>query len=220
MSFGFSPPPVTADMQVWAQNVVSYLRRTVSRLQFKTASASASEDGVILWDAANGYPVVSKANQWRQLVIADGYGICLATATQTATASNTAQKVVFDTIPVSSGISVLGSPATQITVAEGGVYEASFSCQLTSTSASAQQFWTWLRINGTDLAMSQLKHTVNANNGAAIVSRTVPLPMAAGDYLEIMWAVDNTNLTMTAAPATAFAPVGSSCVYSLTRIRA
>ena len=220
MSLGFTPPPVTGDMTIWAQNLVSYLRRTVSRLQFKSADASAVEDGVILWDAASGYPVVSKDSVWRQVVLADGYGICLATTTQTATAINTAQKVVFDTVPVASGVSVQGSPATRITVAEGGVYEASFSCQLTSTSASAQQFWTWLRINGTDLPLSQLKHTVNANNGAAIVSRTVPLPMAAGDYLEIMWAVDNTNLTMTAAPATAFAPVGSSCVYSLTRIRA
>lgn len=220
MSLGFNPPPVTANIQVWAQNVVAYLRRTASRLQFKSVDASATEDGVILWDAANGYPIVSKDNAWRQIVLADGYCICLATTTQTATAVNTAQKVVFDLLPVANGVSVTGSPATKITVAEGGVYEASFSCQLSSTSGSTQHFWTWLRINGVDLALSQLEQTVAANGGACIVSRTVPLPMAAGDYLEIMWAVDNTNLKMTAAPATAFAPVGAACVYTLSRIRA
>ena len=215
-------PPVGRDVSVWANDMRRWLSRALGSLTFKQAGggAPADQDGVMLWDAAAGYPVVSKDGAWRQIVLADGYGICLATTTQTATAINTPQKVVFDTLPVASGVTVAGSPATQITVAEGGVYEASFSCQLTSTSASLQRFWTWLRINGTDLPLSQLESTVQANGGASIVSRTVPLPMAAGDYLEIMWAVDNTNLTMTAGAASGFYPSGSACVYTLTRVRA
>lgn len=213
-------PPVGNDIFVWANNVRRAVSRAWDALSFKAANATAAQDGILLWDAASKYPTVSKDGEWRQVVLADGYAICLATTTQTATAINTAQKVVFDTLPVADGVTVEGSPATRITVAEGGVYEASFSCQLTSTSASLQRFWTWLRINGTDLPLSQLESTVQANGGAAIVSRTVPLPMAAGDYLEIMWAVDNVNLTMSAAAASGFYPSGSACVYSLSRIRA
>ena len=53
MSNGYTPPPVTGDLQVWAQNIVSYLQRTASRLSFKRGDARAVENGIILWDEVN-----------------------------------------------------------------------------------------------------------------------------------------------------------------------
>ena len=89
MSSGYTPPPVTGDIQVWAQNIVSYLQRTASRLAFKRADARAVEDGVLLWDEVNEYPVVSKNGEWRQIVLEDGQYAGGVTADQTAAAINT-----------------------------------------------------------------------------------------------------------------------------------
>jgi hypothetical protein len=33
----------------------------------------ATENGIILYDNVNGYPVVSKDGEFRQIVLADGY---------------------------------------------------------------------------------------------------------------------------------------------------
>lgn len=71
MTQGHTPPPVTGDIQVWSQNIVHYLKRTASRLQHKSPSTSAAENGVIMWDAVNGYPVVSYDGIFRPLAYGD-----------------------------------------------------------------------------------------------------------------------------------------------------
>ena len=69
MSYGYNPPPWTGNLNVWASNVITYLQRVASRLAFKSDDARASENGVILYDNVNGYPVVAKDGEWRQIVI-------------------------------------------------------------------------------------------------------------------------------------------------------
>lgn len=70
MSLGL--PVVGPDVRVWANDMRRYLVRQLDRLTFKTDGISATDDGVILWDAVNGYPVVSKGNEFRQVVIIEG----------------------------------------------------------------------------------------------------------------------------------------------------
>ena len=219
MSLGFSPPPVTPDLQVWAQNIVSYLRRTASRLQFKNTTSSAVDDGSILWDPVGGYPVVSKGSVWRQIVLADGFAILGQDANITAAAIDTAYKVALDTISA-QGITVTGSPATEITFAEGGLYEIAFTAQISSTSASQVNFRFWPRKNGTDVPGSTIVASLHNNGATFVVSRTAIFSFAAGDVLNVMWAVDSTNGYLHAHAATAYAPAAPSVTLVITRVQA
>lgn len=212
-------PPITTDMNQWAENLRRYLGRALDQLGFKEASASASEDGVLLWDATNGYPVVSKDGEFRQIVLADGYAFLGQDADITAASTNTAYAVTYDTPPMSSGIS-LGTPASRIVFAEGGTYLLAFSAQVTSTSASTVSFRFWPRINGTDVAGSTIVANLHQNDATTVVSRSAVFQVSAGDYLEVMWAVDSTSGYLSATAATAYAPSAPSTSLSITRVRA
>ncbi len=219
MSLGFSPPPVTPDLQVWAQNIVSYLRRTASRLQFKNTTSSAVDDGSILCDSVGGYPVISKNNEWRQIVLADGYAIFGQDANITAAAANTAYKIALDNISA-QGITLTGSPLTEITFVEGGLYSVAFTAQIASSSSSTVEFRFWPRVNGSDVVGSTIVASLH-NNGATItVSRTAIFNFSAGDVLNAMWATDSTSGSLTAHAATAYAPAAPSVTVAINRVQA
>jgi hypothetical protein len=216
MSGGYTPPPVTGDLKVWSQNIVTYLQRTASRLAFKRADARASENGVILWDEVNEYPIVSKNGEWRQIVLEDGQYSGAVTASQTAALANTAYALTY-TPSVESGITN-GTPASRLVFAEAGQYMVSFSAQISSTSSSTVNFWFWPRVNGVDVAGSTMKNALHQNGAVIVVSRTAIFDFAAGDYLEAMWAVDGTSGTLNASAATAFAPAAPASTMAITRL--
>lgn len=219
MSYGATPPPVTANINVWAQNIVTYLKRTASRLQFKIAGASASEDGTILWDGQGGYPIVSKGGEWRQIVLADGYAIFGQDADVTAAAVDTAYQIALDDI-ASAGITLTGSPLTDITFIEGGLYEIAFTAQISSTSSSTVNFRFWPRINTVDVGGSTIVASLHNNGATIVVSRTAIFSFAAGDVLNVMWATDSTNGLLKAHSATAYAPSAPSVTLAITRVQA
>jgi hypothetical protein len=162
---------------------------------------------------------VSKDGEWRQVVLADGYAFLGQDADITAAAVNTAYAITYDAPAMSSGIT-LGTPASRITFAEGGTYILAFSAQVTSTSSSTVSFRFWPRINGTDVAGSTIVTNLHQNNATNVVSRTAIFSVSAGDYLEVMWAVDSTSGYLHATAATAYAPSAPSTSLSITRIRA
>jgi hypothetical protein len=219
MSYGASPPPVTANLSLWAQNIVTYLRQNMARLQFKPSGASAVNDGSILWDAVGGYPVVSKGNEWRQVVLADGYGIFGQDADVTAAAANTAYKIPLDLVSA-DGITLTGSPLTEITFAEGGFYLLAFTAQCSSTSSSAVNFRFWPRIDGVDVGGSTIVASLHNNGATMVASRSAIFSVSAGDVLSVMWAVDSTNGILKAHAVTAYAPSAPSVTLAITRVRA
>jgi hypothetical protein len=191
----------------------------LDRIRFKRDTDNASDDGVFLWDEANGYPVVSKGGEWRQIVLADGYAFFGQDNDITAAAADTAYAITYDTPPMSDGIS-LGSPASRIVFAEGGTYLLAFSAQITSPSSSTVGFRFWPRINGVDVPGSTMVANLHQNNATTVISRTAIFQVSAGDYLEAMWAVDSTSGYLHATPAAAYAPAAPSTSLSVTRIRA
>ncbi|WP_395007040.1 hypothetical protein, partial [Cypionkella sp.] len=57
------------------------------------------------------------------------------------------------------------------------------------------------------------------NNGARlVVSRTAIFNFSAGDYIEVMWAVSDTNGFLDATAATAFAPAAPASTLAITRL--
>lgn len=211
-----SLPPVGPDLRVWATSLTRALLRGLVRLNFLGQDDVPSENGIILWDETNKYPVVSKNGEFVQIVLEDGNYSGGITSNQTAAAANTAYALTY-TPSVQEGISN-GTPASRIVFAEGGEYMVAFSAQIASTSSSTVNFWFWPRVNGTDVAGSTMKNALHQNSSVLVVSRSAIFTFAAGDYLEAMWATDNTSGYLDAAAATAFAPAAPASTISITRL--
>lgn len=215
----FSVPPIGQDIRTWGEDLRRFLGRFWDNVSFKVDGATPTSNGVFLWDDVNGYPVISKNNEWRQIVLADGYAIFSQDADITAAAANTAYKIALDNISA-QGITLTGSPLTEITFVEGGLYEIAFTAQIESTSSSAVNFRFWPRKNGTDVTGSTIVASLHNNGATIVVSRTAIFSFAAGDVLNAMWATDSTSGSLKAHAATAYAPAAPSVTLVITRVQA
>ena len=61
--------------------------------------------------------------------------------------------------------------------------------------------------------------TININNGYVPVSLAEVLSLAASDYIEIMFAADNTNVTIDNVASTAFAPAAPAVVLAVSQVQ-
>jgi hypothetical protein len=209
-------PPIGPDLTQWGRQLTQYLQANLAKLGFKTTADSPAEDGVILWDQVNKYPVVSKDGAFVQIVLEDGQYAGAVTTDQTAASTNTAYALTY-TSSIAEGVTN-GTPASRIVFAEAGQYMISFSAQIASTSSSTVNFWFWPRINGTDVTGSTMKNALHQNGAVLVVSRSAIFDVSAGDYLEAMWAVDSTSGFLDATVATAFAPAAPASTIAITRL--
>lgn len=60
-------PVVGSDLKLWANDMRRYLGRQLDRLSWRVSGQTASENGLILWDEAAGYPVVSLDGGWKRV---------------------------------------------------------------------------------------------------------------------------------------------------------
>lgn len=213
----YIPQPSSSGWQIWANSLNRYLAQIRSKLKQKTVDESASEDGIILWDRQNKYPVVSRDGEYVQIILEDGHADLGISTDVTAAAINTAYALTFDTPTNAVGIS-LGTPSSRIVFSEAGEYLLNFTAQIASTSSSTVNFWFWPRKNGTDIAGSTMKAALHQNNATIVVSRSALFTLAENDYIEAMWAVDSTSGYLDNVTATAFAPATPSVTLSITRI--
>ena len=209
-------PTIGQSLDQWGRQLTQYLTQNLSKLGFKTADDNPSDNGIILWDEVNGYPVVSKNNEFVQIVLEDGQYAGAVTTDQTAAAINTAYALTY-TSSIAEGVAN-GTPASRIVFEEAGQYMISFSAQIASTSSSTVNFWFWPRINGTDVTGSTMKNALHQNGSVLVVSRSAIFDVNANDYLEAMWAVDSTSGFLDATAATAFAPTAPASTIAITRL--
>jgi len=146
------------------------------------------------------------------------YGQFARTTDQVAGSINTAVAVVFDTTEVANGIA-LGTPASRLVAASSGLYSFAVNFQVLSNSASSKNGWFWFRKNGVDIADSSNRLTLSANSEYSILHKTDFISLNASDYVEIMFAVDDTNLWLDASAATAFAPAAPAVLVAVTQVQ-
>lgn len=209
-------PPLGPDWAQWGRQLTSYLQRQLPRLYMKTSDDNPSENGVILWDDVNGYPVVSKNNEFRQVVLSDGYANFILTSDVTPAAANTAYKLTYDA-PVGNNGITQGTPASRIVFEEGGEYVLAFSAQISSTSSSTVHFYFWPSINGTSAANSAMTTALHQNNATLVISRTQIFNVSAGDYLEVNYMIDNTSGFLNYTAASSPVPALPASTLSITR---
>ena len=211
-----APEPRGDDWKAWARRMMQYLGQTRIPLVQQTGGEPAADDGLLMWDRENKYPVVSKDGEWVQVVLEDGQYSGAVSTDQTAALANTAYALTY-TSSIADGVTN-GTPSSRLVFEEAGQYMISFSAQIASTSSSTVNFWFWPRVNGTDVTGSTMKNALHQNGAVIVVSRSAIFDLSAGDYLEAMWAVDSTNGFLDATAATAFAPAAPASTIAITRL--
>ena len=64
-----APEPSGGDWMPWARRLVRYLSQTRTAIAHQTGGESAADDGTLMWDRANQYPVVSRSGAFKEVVL-------------------------------------------------------------------------------------------------------------------------------------------------------
>ena len=205
------PPPVGDDWRLWGRRLINSMATMRSQLAFLLSGDSAATEGLLLW-SRTGYPVVSKTNEYRQVLLGGGCGQFYATATQTASQANTGYAIPFNSATATDGVTINGSDATKIDVTEAGVLHVSITAQATSNSSYTGRVW--INVNGTDgYAVKK------AVNGDDTITHTALVTVAAGHYLKVVYAVSNTGLTLPNTAASSPIPAIPAVQVSIIRCK-
>ena len=159
--------------------------------------------------------------RWQEVYADDPlavYGNFLDTTSQTCAAINTATAVKMNTTDAAVGIHRDTTNTSRIVADDAGIYNFQFSFQLTKPNSSVGYVYIWARRNGTDIPNSATKMSLSGSGTAAVAAWNFIVLMAATDYFEIYWAVDDTGIELSAPAATAFCPAAPSVLLSATRI--
>lgn len=142
--------------------------------------------------------------------ISTPYNQLISNTDQTAASVATAYAVTLDVSEFPDGISITSS--SRITFAQAGVYNITYSIQLKNTNNDLETVDIWLRQNGTDIADSNTRFAVPARKSTGDPSYLVAVTpimvdiTAANQYIEIMWRVSNTAVSIEHLPAVTASP--------------
>ena len=133
-----------------------------------------------------------------------------------AAQADTAYQVPFNTaITNSGGITLNPSDSTKIEFAESGTYLITGNIQLLSNSGAAKTMYFFPSVNGSTTANKSVRETVKENAATHTVGVSSALTLNAGDYIQANFAVDDVDVWMNAAAATAFAPATNAIQISI-----
>ena len=104
----------------------------------------------------------------------------------------------------STTINATKSSRVQVTAA--GVYNYQFSAQLDSTSGGDHIIYIWIRKNGTDVTDSASQVRLKGNDSELVAAWNWLINLAANDYVELMYSVDDTGIQILAVAASAPVP--------------
>jgi hypothetical protein len=131
---------------------------------------------------------------------------------QTAPNVATANALELEVTNFADSISITGANDTRITFSEKGIYFVTYNIQFKSVSNDGEFIDIWIRYNGNDYPQSNTRFYIpprrNNTDPAYLVAVTTIAGDAVndGDYVEIMWRVSNTDVTIEHLPAVTASP--------------
>jgi hypothetical protein len=151
------------------------------------------------------------------------YGAFADYTNQPLASTATGQVMTLNTTDIGGhGVSVASS--SRMTVANTGTYNFQWSGQFASTSASLEDVYVWLRINGTDVTGSTGLISVPSKhaglNGHTIAAWNYLLNLNANDYVELVWGGGSTALSIAtyAAGASPTRPSTASLIATFQQV--
>lgn len=124
------------------------------------------------------------------------YGQFYSTQDQSASANTITAMTFNNSSSFNSGITVASS--SRVTFDTAGTYEITVSVQFSNSDVSEQDATVWFRKNGTDISASASKVTVPKTSvgGALLFQVSIMESFTASQYIEAMFAVENTAVTL------------------------
>ena len=92
--------------------------------------------------------------------------------------------------------------------------------EITSTNASSKELSFWVRRDGVDIATSARQHIISGSGGVDDFAYTFILDVQAGQYVELMWATDDTNIVLDSLPAVSPRPAIPSTIITVVFVSA
>lgn len=213
------PPPLGKSWSDWGERLNRYLMRAKDKLTFKTGSSIAAQDGVLMWDADESQPVVSRGGVFSPLRYGIGsHALFYTTASFQAALPNTAYSINWNNTAYSKNIAIDQANSSRIVFNKSGRYYINFSAELQSTSSNDKTIYIFPSINGVDIAYSTIVHTVKGTGDSVTITRSGLFEVVAGDYLESKYATTDVTLLINGSSATAFSPDAPSAIIIITEV--
>lgn len=151
------------------------------------------------------------------------YGSFYSTTTFTPAAANTAYALTFnktytraDGSDLTYGV-YIGTPTSRVYVDNTATYNFQFSAQLKKTGGGTYNMFIWFRVNGVDAADSATQVTLTGGaNAASVAAWNFVVNLQTGDYFELIYSVDNTNITIPYVAASSPVPAIPSVILTVT----
>jgi hypothetical protein len=127
------------------------------------------------------------------------YGAFQDTTDQTAASTTATYAITFNTTDFSNGVYL--SNSSRLNVRNTGLYNLEFSIQFKNTTNDSQDAEVWFRKNGTDIAASNSRFGLAPRKASTDPSHIIGalnfyLELVAGDYVELMWKVSDTGVSI------------------------
>ncbi len=161
-------------------------------LEIVQGGASKKVAASAIGNSANAVPFASVAGRDRLIAYNTG---------DVTFAVNTPETIPFDTVGISSGITVAndggGSP-TRVTFANAGTYEIAVHGQFANADSVSHTASVWFRLNGTDIQYSATLVNVPklADGGTTFYQVQGILQVTAAQYVEIVVAASDVDITL------------------------
>jgi hypothetical protein len=135
-----------------------------------------------------------------------------STTDQTAAVVNTGYPVEFENTYLARGVGIVSD--TRITATASGFYNFQVTLQTDHTSGSDSVIYTWINKNGTGVPYGGQEQTVKGNSVHAVFWN-FSIDLTAGQYIEMYWATDDTNLSLNTEAPTAPHPGIPSAIVAV-----
>lgn len=120
-----------------------------------------------------------------------------------STTANTPTAIQFDTPIIQNGITLVDN--TKLLFARGGFFNFTLTAQLYNTDTAIQDMFLWGRLNGDDIEGTATRVCVTESHGgspgAVVLERSYFAGVQAGDYIEVMWMVEDAQVILKATSA-------------------
>ena len=139
-------------------------------------------------------------------------GLFYSTTDQTAAVVNTGYPVEFENTYLGNGVSIVDD--TEITVSADGVYNFQVTLQLEKNNSAACSLFVWINKNGTDQPYGG-QHQAIKGDDYQVSHWNFSIDLTAGQYIEMYWATDDTDLNLHTEAATSPHPGIPSAVVAV-----
>jgi hypothetical protein len=136
--------------------------------------------------------------------------------------SGSEQVIPLTSIWTQNGISLVDN--TKFTFAKAGVYKFELLTTVLNDQTSEYDAWFWVKLNGTNFPNSTVKVTIQKQKGSGehahelVAISILGVAQNDGDYIQIFWTGENTNLEMVTENGNGVYPSSPSVITNIIRV--